>query len=54
MLLGIVLLSAVLAASVNDNSVLRRLNDHPGWDGPDGGGGSGGGGGGGGGGGHSF
>ena len=47
-LLGIVLLSAVLAASVNDNSVLRRLNDHPGWDGPDGGGGSGGGGGGGG------
>ena len=40
-LLGIVLLSAVLAASVNDNSVLRRLNDHPGWDGPDGGGGSG-------------
>ena len=43
------LISSLLAFPYNDKSILRRLNDNPGWDGPDSGGGSGGGGGGGGG-----
>ena len=45
----VLLISGVLCLPDKDQVLFRRLDDHPGWDGPSGGGGSGGGGGGGGG-----